>query len=143
MPPKKRASEDPAQTKLTSYLKGAHPNGSGIKKLKKRSLSVDTPDNQRHEVQSELPACEAVSEEQLQTQLMLTQFDMDYKYGPCLGMTRRDRWTRAVGLGRNPPQEVMDAIVDKEGNDIEEFKWPSIEYKFGHLSTSKCPASIR
>ncbi|KAL0563574.1 hypothetical protein V5O48_018491 [Marasmius crinis-equi] len=76
MPPRKRISEDPTQTKLTSYLKGAHPNESGIKKLKKRSLSVDTPDNQRHEVQSELPACKVASEEQVRTQLMLTQFDM-------------------------------------------------------------------
>ncbi|KAL2941393.1 DNA polymerase delta subunit 4 [Bienertia sinuspersici] len=27
-------------------------------------------------------------------------------YGPCIGLTRLDRWNRANKLGLNPPKEV-------------------------------------
>ncbi|CAN8294550.1 unnamed protein product [Cochlearia groenlandica] len=37
---------------------------------------------------------------------MLRQFDMNMAYGPCLGMTRLDRWERALRLGMNPPYEL-------------------------------------
>ncbi|KAF8110061.1 hypothetical protein N665_0088s0072 [Sinapis alba] len=37
---------------------------------------------------------------------MLRQFDMNMAYGPCLGMTRLDRWERALRLGMNPPSEI-------------------------------------
>jgi hypothetical protein len=29
-----------------------------------------------------------------------------YEYGPCVGMTRLERWDRAASLGLNPPEEV-------------------------------------
>ena len=29
-----------------------------------------------------------------------------YEYGPCIGMTRLERWERAHALGLNPPTEV-------------------------------------
>ncbi|KAF7728399.1 hypothetical protein EC973_006207 [Apophysomyces ossiformis] len=35
---------------------------------------------------------------------ILRSFDLDYKYGPCIGMTRQERWDRALKLGLNPPQ---------------------------------------
>ena len=28
------------------------------------------------------------------------------EYGPCIGMTRLERWERAKSLGLNPPTEV-------------------------------------
>ncbi|XP_013637699.1 PREDICTED: uncharacterized protein LOC106343112 [Brassica oleracea var. oleracea] len=37
---------------------------------------------------------------------MLRQFDMNMAYGPCVGMTRVDRWERALRLGMNPPTEI-------------------------------------
>ncbi|KAL3837933.1 hypothetical protein ACJIZ3_022524 [Penstemon smallii] len=37
---------------------------------------------------------------------VLRQFDMNMAYGPCLGMTRLDRWKRANALGLNPPREL-------------------------------------
>ncbi|GAA0160492.1 hypothetical protein Leryth_013680 [Lithospermum erythrorhizon] len=37
---------------------------------------------------------------------MLRQFDMNMAYGPCLGMSRLDRWERAVALGLNPPETI-------------------------------------
>ncbi len=29
-----------------------------------------------------------------------------YEYGPCVGVTRLERWERAAALGLNPPPEV-------------------------------------
>lgn len=37
---------------------------------------------------------------------MLRQFDLNMAYGPCLGMTRLERWERACKLGLNPPEEI-------------------------------------
>ncbi len=33
-------------------------------------------------------------------------FDLSYEYGPCVGVTRLERWERALALGLNPPAEV-------------------------------------
>ncbi len=30
-----------------------------------------------------------------------------YEYGPCVGVTRLERWERAAALGLNPPPEVI------------------------------------
>lgn len=37
---------------------------------------------------------------------MLRQFDMNSAYGPCLGMTRMERWERARKFGLNPPKDI-------------------------------------
>ncbi|KZV40934.1 hypothetical protein F511_05179 [Dorcoceras hygrometricum] len=37
---------------------------------------------------------------------VLRQFDMNMAYGPCLGMSRLDRWKRATALGLQPPEEI-------------------------------------
>ncbi|XP_074586440.1 uncharacterized protein LOC141842122 [Curcuma longa] len=42
----------------------------------------------------------------------LRQFDMDMRYGPCIGLSRTDRWERAAVMGLNPPAEV-EAILLK------------------------------
>ncbi|XP_074561602.1 uncharacterized protein LOC141817880 [Curcuma longa] len=42
----------------------------------------------------------------------LRQFDMDMRYGPCIGLSRADRWERASAMGLNPPAEV-EAILLK------------------------------
>ncbi|XP_009607497.1 uncharacterized protein LOC107781395 [Nicotiana tabacum] len=41
-----------------------------------------------------------------QNEEVLRQFDMNMTYGPCLGMSRLDRWERAKRLGLNPPTDV-------------------------------------
>ena len=33
-----------------------------------------------------------------------------YEYGPCVGVTRMERWERAAALGLNPPVEESPAI---------------------------------
>lgn len=37
---------------------------------------------------------------------ILRVFDMTAKYGPCVGISRLDRWKRAQKLGLEPPDEV-------------------------------------
>jgi DNA polymerase delta subunit 4 len=37
---------------------------------------------------------------------ILRVFDLSYEYGPCIGVTRLQRWERANALGLNPPSEV-------------------------------------
>lgn len=41
---------------------------------------------------------------------VLRQFDMNMAYGPCLGMSRVDRWDRACRLGLNPPKDVRTLL---------------------------------
>ncbi|KAK1325447.1 hypothetical protein QJS10_CPA01g03054 [Acorus calamus] len=47
---------------------------------------------------------------------MLRQFDMDMKYGPCLGMTRLQRWERARDMGLNPPKDI-ERLLRGDGGD--------------------------
>ncbi|KAI5347385.1 hypothetical protein L3X38_015264 [Prunus dulcis] len=42
---------------------------------------------------------------------LLRQFDMNMAYGPCVGMTRLERWERACILGLNPPKEVESLLT--------------------------------
>jgi DNA polymerase delta subunit 4 len=43
--------------------------------------------------------------------LTLRQFDMDMKYGPCIGVDRLKRWERAAAMGLHPPSCVRDLLV--------------------------------
>lgn len=43
---------------------------------------------------------------------LLAQFDVDIRYGPCIGLTRIERWNRAQAFKLNPPKEVIDWISD-------------------------------
>jgi DNA polymerase delta subunit 4 len=42
---------------------------------------------------------------------LLHAFDLNYEFGPCIGLTRLERWERAHRLGLNPPIEVKDALT--------------------------------
>uniref|UniRef100_A0A0D9XAF2 DNA polymerase delta subunit 4 n=1 Tax=Leersia perrieri TaxID=77586 RepID=A0A0D9XAF2_9ORYZ len=39
----------------------------------------------------------------------LRLFDMDMKYGPCIGITRLRRWQRAAAMGLFPPARLRPA----------------------------------
>jgi len=52
---------------------------------------------------------------------MLRFFDMSYEFGPCVGMTRLERWERAEAFGLNPPVEVRDMLLTKEGIEKDEY----------------------
>ncbi|KAI6023945.1 hypothetical protein BKA83DRAFT_679686 [Pisolithus microcarpus] len=70
---------------------------------------------------------------------MLRFFDMTYEYGPCVGMTRLERWERAEGFGSQPTSrgehqtpairthadspvyQVRQILSTKEGMEKEEY----------------------
>ncbi|EDO41296.1 predicted protein [Nematostella vectensis] len=41
----------------------------------------------------------------------LREFDLSPEFGPCLGMTRLERWERADRYGLNPPQDVKKILA--------------------------------
>ncbi|THH29221.1 hypothetical protein EUX98_g4960 [Antrodiella citrinella] len=45
-----------------------------------------------------------------------------YEYGPCVGVTRLERWERAEALGLNPPPEVKDMLMTKEALEEDQYK---------------------
>nr|WDA42955.1 DNA polymerase delta subunit 4 [Fagopyrum tataricum] len=47
---------------------------------------------------------------------ILRTFDMNMVYGPCSGMTRIERWERAVRLGLNPPMDVKAFLISTDVN---------------------------
>ncbi|GAQ85829.1 hypothetical protein KFL_002560130 [Klebsormidium nitens] len=48
---------------------------------------------------------------------MLRDFDLDYKFGPCLSTTRLERWERAERLGLHPPKAVKQLLHAGERNE--------------------------
>ncbi|XP_051559094.1 DNA polymerase delta subunit 4 [Myxocyprinus asiaticus] len=50
--------------------------------------------------------------------LELKKFDLDWRFGPCTGISRLQRWERAALHGLDPPQEIKDILL-KEKTDRE------------------------
>nr|XP_046256094.1 DNA polymerase delta subunit 4 isoform X2 [Scatophagus argus]XP_046256102.1 DNA polymerase delta subunit 4 isoform X2 [Scatophagus argus] len=76
-----------------------------VKKAKKREKreKKSTPPPPRKEVETE-----TVQEEELQK---LRQFDLDWRFGPCTGISRLQRWERAKLHGLDPPEEIRDLLL--------------------------------
>ncbi|KAF8301071.1 hypothetical protein DL93DRAFT_2160926 [Clavulina sp. PMI_390] len=56
---------------------------------------------------------------QSQAHEILRIFDLSYEYGPCVGVSRMDRWMRAQKLGLNPPLQVKEILETQEGQEQE------------------------
>ncbi|XP_061370490.1 uncharacterized protein LOC133313171 [Gastrolobium bilobum] len=41
---------------------------------------------------------------------ILREFDINMIYGPCVGLTRLQRWERAQKLGLNPPHQIENLL---------------------------------
>ncbi|XP_019939457.2 DNA polymerase delta subunit 4 [Paralichthys olivaceus] len=54
---------------------------------------------------------ETVREKELQK---LKQFDLDWRFGPCTGIGRLQRWERAECHGLNPPEEIRDLLLQTD-----------------------------
>ncbi|TPX39801.1 hypothetical protein SeLEV6574_g06976 [Synchytrium endobioticum] len=55
-----------------------------------------------------------------QTIEMLRAFDLNGKFGPCVGLSRFERWERAKKFGMNPPESLGKFLSsDIVENDIE------------------------
>ncbi|KZV81731.1 DNA polymerase delta, subunit 4 [Exidia glandulosa HHB12029] len=46
---------------------------------------------------------------------ILRVFDNSHEYGPCVGLTRMQRWERAQNMGMDPPQEIRDILLTRQG----------------------------
>ncbi|KAJ7091539.1 DNA polymerase delta, subunit 4-domain-containing protein [Mycena belliarum] len=57
------------------------------------------------------------AEEQDEFHEALRVFDLSYEYGPCIGVSRLERWERASALGLHPPSEVHDILTTRQGAD--------------------------
>ncbi|KAM9792275.1 LOW QUALITY PROTEIN: DNA polymerase delta subunit 4 [Neosynchiropus ocellatus] len=53
-------------------------------------------------------AHQEVRDEELQK---LRQFDLDWRFGPCTGISRLQRWERAQVHGLNPPEEIRYLLL--------------------------------
>ncbi|TFY54141.1 hypothetical protein EVG20_g9831 [Dentipellis fragilis] len=53
------------------------------------------------------------AEEQKSVHHILRVFDLSYEYGPCVGVSRLERWERAEALGLNPPVRGPRNLVDE------------------------------
>jgi len=52
---------------------------------------------------------------------ILRVFDLSYEYGPCIGVTRLERWERAQAMGLSPPEEVREILATRQGVEEDEF----------------------
>lgn len=52
---------------------------------------------------------------------ILRIFDLSDEYGPCIGVSRLERWERAHAMGLNPPEEVREILNTLEGSEKPEY----------------------
>jgi DNA polymerase delta, subunit 4 len=61
---------------------------------------------------------------------LLAQFDGAREFGPCLGITRMERWSRAEKYDCNPSPRIKDILV----SDLADNKPP--RYQMPNMSSS-------
>ncbi|XP_044294105.1 DNA polymerase delta subunit 4 isoform X2 [Varanus komodoensis] len=82
-----------------------------VKKRKRGNKKVQegqSPPLDKVIVQAECLPQDAAQPEELE---LLKQFDLSWKYGPCTGITRLQRWERADSLGLGPPAAVQELLL--------------------------------
>ncbi|CAG8559196.1 10817_t:CDS:2 [Acaulospora colombiana] len=124
------------QQKLTDILSASKKQSEGVRQSKKNlktaewdaakeEVTVDKVDNELRESavksneskeleftnQLTTLEIEEVPPEELSVEEILQKFDLDYKYGPCIGIRRLDRWERAQRLGLNPPVVIKELLT--------------------------------
>nr|CAG8491087.1 12081_t:CDS:2 [Entrophospora candida] len=50
----------------------------------------------------------------------LIAFDLNYKFGPCVGITRLQRWDRANKHGLQPPAQVKELLSGTRAPNLNE-----------------------
>eukprot|EP00057_Strongylocentrotus_purpuratus_P003161 XP_003726057.1 PREDICTED: DNA polymerase delta subunit 4 [Strongylocentrotus purpuratus] len=67
------------------------------------------------EAQVEVESAEdLIRKKHLQT---LREFDLNWRYGPCTGITRLERWERAESHDQNPSPQIKDLILEHEDDE--------------------------
>ncbi|XP_045171346.2 DNA polymerase delta subunit 4-like [Mercenaria mercenaria] len=78
---------------------------SSFKKVKQSTSYVKTPSEKRHSPQ---PSSSNAEENEMK---MLKDFDLNWEYGPSMGISRLERWNRAEKHGLNPAPEVKQLLI--------------------------------
>ncbi|VAH09407.1 unnamed protein product [Triticum turgidum subsp. durum] len=101
------------QQKAHSGAAATKPTGGVSKKAahhhQKQAATRPTPGTPPY-AQSQLHhggGADAGREEAEDAERKAREFDMDMRYGPCLGLTRAQRWQRAAALGLAPPPHAL------------------------------------
>ncbi|KII86053.1 hypothetical protein PLICRDRAFT_31554 [Plicaturopsis crispa FD-325 SS-3] len=103
--------------------------GAGAKgKAPRQSISLDLEDRagkwNKHlgAVRAKMGNLEPIhAEGQTKVHHILRVFDLSDEYGPCIGVTRMQRWERANALGLNPPSEVREILSTKQAIEQPQF----------------------
>jgi DNA polymerase delta subunit 4 len=53
---------------------------------------------------------------------ILRYFDVSARYGPCIGISRHQRWLRAHRLGLSPPVEVLAVLLQEEAKGTDNIQ---------------------
>jgi len=57
------------------------------------------------------------AEQQNRVDHILRVFDLNPEFGPCVGMSRLERWERAHELQLDPPSEIKDILLTRQGQE--------------------------
>ncbi|XP_058496836.1 DNA polymerase delta subunit 4 [Solea solea] len=86
---------------ITDSFKVVKKGRRGGKRQKQRATPPPSPPQQESD-------SEAVREDELHK---LRQFDLDWRFGPCTGISRLQRWERAKLHGLDPPEEIRELLL--------------------------------
>ncbi|KAI9300505.1 DNA polymerase delta, subunit 4-domain-containing protein [Cunninghamella echinulata] len=112
---KKRRNESIIPSADDYYSKATFLNTDNNKKNMKNKKENDKMDTDAILMSPSSPKLIEIHQENLgEVDKMLRNFDLDYKYGPCIGMSRLDRWERALYLGLNPPKRIKNILVNND-----------------------------
>lgn len=84
-----------------------------VKKVKKEYTKCNILQEKERDVES--PPTPPRSQRDSEMDL-LREFDLNWEFGPCTGITRLQRWDRADKLGLKPPVELKDIIINNTGD---------------------------
>jgi len=51
----------------------------------------------------------------------LKAFDLDVRFGPCVGLQRSMRWDRARNLSLDPPPRIKELLEDCKAKNLPDF----------------------
>ncbi|XP_073419500.1 DNA polymerase delta subunit 4 isoform X2 [Dendrobates tinctorius] len=95
---------------LTDYLPVTRRGNKRVRKQKERDDGQRTVNRKAKSASSKqdtkvavVPGLSPLDE--------LIQFDLDWRFGPCTGITRLERWQRADELGLAPSKNVKDILL--------------------------------
>ncbi|KAK6967937.1 DNA polymerase delta subunit 4 [Biomphalaria glabrata] len=93
---------------------------SFLKRKKTTSTTRSRCTSKLTKKESPASTCSKKSKESQDTKdlTLLKSFDLTLEYGPCIGITRMERWKRAEKHGLNPPVIVKEIIVCHEHDEL-------------------------